>query len=171
MSEITPINEYDIKELVKVARTTFLEAHEKSASRKDLDVYLEKHYTEKALQEDINDPKTIYRIIQQEGNIVGFSKIILDHPHPDVKNTNVTKMERVYVLEAFHGKRLGPELFNLNLKIAKEHHQCGIWLYTWTGNHRAIAFYEKKGFEIIGHHDFKISEKHSNPNHLMWLPL
>jgi ribosomal protein S18 acetylase RimI-like enzyme len=44
-----------------------------------------------------------------------------------------------------------------------------MWLYTWTGNERAVSFYLKAGFKIIGSHNFKISATHSNPNHRMLL--
>jgi len=35
-------------------------------------------------------------------------------------------------------------------------------------NHRAVDFYKKAGGVIVGNTDFKISETHSNPNHIMY---
>ena len=44
-----------------------------------------------------------------------------------------------------------------------------MWLFVWKENHRAINFYNKAGFKIFGSHDFKLSETHANPNHVMFL--
>jgi ribosomal protein S18 acetylase RimI-like enzyme len=49
------------------------------------------------------------------------------------------------------------------------HLEAGVWLYVWKENHRAVAFYQKMGFEIVGEGLFKISETHYNPNHVMYL--
>ena len=157
-----------IQELTQVARQTFMESHHASASKEHLSVYLNANYTEKKLLEDIQHAAHTYRVLYHDGRLIGFSKIVMNHAHPEIKGQNITKMERIYVLEAFHGKGLGLELYKHNLDLVKENKQQGIWLYTWTGNERAIAFYKKMGFEVVGRHDFKISEQHSNPNHLMW---
>ena len=69
----------------------------------------------------------------------------------------------------FFGKKLGLKLLDVITQYSKEHNQSGIWLFTWIGNERAIDFYKKAGFEIIGSHEFKVSETHYNPNHQMHL--
>jgi ribosomal protein S18 acetylase RimI-like enzyme len=44
-----------------------------------------------------------------------------------------------------------------------------MWLFVWKENQRAIHFYKKAGFHIIGSYDFRLTETHSNPNHQMLL--
>jgi ribosomal protein S18 acetylase RimI-like enzyme len=82
---------------------------------------------------------------------------------------NVTKLERLYVLKEFHHLKLGLELFNFNVELSKKNNQAGMWLFVWTENLKAINFYKKAGFNIVGKYNFKISETHSNPNHQMLL--
>jgi ribosomal protein S18 acetylase RimI-like enzyme len=84
-----------------------------------------------------------------------------------MNESHFAKLERLYLLKEFYDKKLGNALFQFNCDLAKQHSQKGIWLFVWTGNHRAIRFYDKAGFKIIGSHNFKISEDHSNPNHQM----
>ena len=57
------------------------------------------------------------------------------------------------------------------LKLQKKHAQSGMWLFTWVGNERALRFYKKAGFEIIGSHNFQVSASHYNLNHQMFLKL
>ena len=54
-------------------------------------------------------------------------------------------------------------------KLAQEKKQSGIWLEVWIENFRAIKFYKKVGFEIVGKANFTVSETHSNPNYIMFL--
>ena len=59
-------------------------------------------------------------------------------------------------------------MYNQLIVDARKNNQAGLWLYVWTGNDRAIAFYKKKGFKIIADTEFKISPTHSNPNYWMY---
>ncbi|MGH1385631.1 GNAT family N-acetyltransferase, partial [Kordia sp.] len=69
----------------------------------------------------------------------------------------------------FHGKKLGAALFNYTIAFSKEQQQQGIWLYVLIQNERALHFYTKNNFQIIGEYDFKISETRYNPNYVMYL--
>ena len=73
------------------------------------------------------------------------------------------------MLKEFYGLQLGLELFEFNLNLSKQQDQEGMWLFVWKENQRALSFYKKNKFRIIGSHDFKLSETHANPNHLMFL--
>lgn len=78
-------------------------------------------------------------------------------------------MERIYLLKEFYGLQLGLELFQFNVNLSKSNGQKGMWLFVWKENKRAVNFYQKMGFKIIGEHDFRISPNHTNPNHQMLL--
>lgn len=88
---------------------------------------------------------------------------------PHIQIENVTKLERLYLLKEFYSLKLGLELFNFNLELSKQNNQAGMWLFVWKENQRAVSFYKKTGFKIIGNYDFKLTETHSNPNHQMLL--
>jgi ribosomal protein S18 acetylase RimI-like enzyme len=158
-----------LAELTAVAKETFIQSHGHSASAADIQTYLSANYSIDIFQAEINQSNAAYRLLFYKNQMVGYSKIVFDQPAKNVKEKNTTKLARIYILEAFHGLGLGEELFNFNLNLAKENNQAGIWLFTWVENKRAIRFYEKMGFKIIGSHDFKISATHTNPNHQMYL--
>ena len=108
-------------------------------------------------------------MIREKEQVLGYSKLILDFPHPEIRFQKITKLERLYLLPECIGQGLGKALFDFNLSLIKTNQQKGIWLYVWKENETAIAFYQNKGFKIVGSFDFKISETHKNPNHLMFL--
>ncbi len=152
-----------------IGKVSFLEAHGNSAPEEVVSEYVNKNYNESVLAAQLSNPENIYHLIYHRGIAAGYSKMIYDTEQIAIPSPNVTKLERLYLLKDFYGLGLGPELLNYNIELSKKMNQAGMWLFVWKENHRAINFYYKAGFKIIGSHDFKLSEAHSNPNHLMFL--
>ena len=169
MISIIKANETRARLLNDVAKRSFLESHGHSAAPAEIDSYVSRTYTDAILEKELQDPKNIYHILFYNDQPAGYSKIILDTPYPGSEQKKITKLERIYLLQEFHDLKLGAALLQFNIALAKENGQEGIWLYVWKENERAVSFYKKHGFMIIGSHDFKISDKHSNPNHQMFL--
>ena len=161
----------DHRPIVAIGKIAVAEAHRDSTSAENLNEYLEKNYNDHAIKEELDDPDNIYHMISYNGNPVGFSKIILNAKEPGIVAENVTKLDRIYLLKEFYGLKLGLELMNFNIRLAVNNKQSGIWLYTWIGNTRAIDFYLKAGFTIIGSHKFYVTDTTYNLNHLMFLNL
>lgn len=155
--------------LSEIARRTFIESHGHSASLEDINAYVAEKYNPDILLRELSDPGNIYHIIYANDQAAGYAKIILNCPYPESKLKNITKLERIYLLKEFYGLNLGSELFDFNIGLIRTQGQAGVWLFVWKENQRAINFYLKHGFTIIGSYDFKISETHSNPNHQMLL--
>lgn len=155
--------------LADIGGISFIESHGHSAGAADINTYVKEKYTPAALSKEINDPKNIYHIIYHDGQPAGYSKIIFNTPHSNILQENITKLERIYLLKEFYQLKLGYQLLQFNIDLSKKNNQAGMWLYVWKENHRAVNFYTKTGFTIIGSYDFKLTETHSNPNHQMLL--
>ena len=161
----------DVSVICSIGYTEVGTAHRNSCSANHLNEYLNTHYNEAAIRAELNNPNHYYFVLRYNNEPVGFSKIALNQAHPNIEQTAVAKLDRIYILQAFHDKKLGAELLQFNIEFAKQHHQEGLWLFTWIGNERAIRFYLKFGFEVIASHWFKVSETHSNENHQMLLKI
>lgn len=167
MISIIKANSDDVELLSKLAKATFIESHGHSAKEEDINDYVEKTYSHASFKEELTHEKNIYHIIYINGTPAGYSKIILNTPIIECQLNNITKLERIYILKEYHGLKLGAELYNFNVESARKNNQEGMWLYVWTENNRAIQFYEKNGFQVVGSYNFKISDTHFNPNHKM----
>ena len=161
------INQYKL--VAKIGKEAFLEAHGKSAPKEDILDFIEKNYSEQAFYKELMNPDNIYHFIYHKNQVVGYSKIILSQRNTNTNDQPITKLDRLYLLKEFYGQNFGAKLFDFIVAFSKEKKEQGIWLAVWVENHRAISFYTKKGFQIIGNYNFKISETHSNPNHIMYL--
>ncbi len=166
---IRPATEKDQEIIAGIGRIAVELSHRDSCSVEDMNHFLSTHYTRQAIEKELADPKNSYHIIYRGGQAAGFSKIIQNMEHPNIPECNVTKLDRIYLLEEFYGQKLGHALMQFNIELSRKNGQSGIWLFTWTGNERAVNFYKRTGFTIIGSHKFKVSETHYNPHHHMFL--
>ena len=154
--------------IAEIGRQSFLESHGNSASVEDVNRFILKTYTKEKISQEFENKNVLYHLLYFNDIIVGFSKIALSTANKDIQDLNVTKLDRLYLLKEFYGQNLGGELIDFNIELSKKHNQNGIWLAVWVKNQRAIKFYTKIGFKIVGKYNFKISETHSNPNHIMF---
>jgi ribosomal protein S18 acetylase RimI-like enzyme len=159
----------DFELLAGIGKQTFLESHGHSAKKPDIDAYVEEKCSNRFFQGELSDTKNIYHILYYKEQPAGYSKIILNSPHANIFQPNITKLERIYLLRDFYELKLGFELLRFNVELSKENNQSGMWLFVWKENPRAVNFYSRNGFRIIGSYDFQISATHSNPNHQMFL--
>lgn len=166
---ITKATKRDIMSIVGIGRLSIVESHRGSCSVEVMNEFLERNYNNNAIQEELRDKNNIYNIINYNGKHVGFSKIIFNAAHPNIATGNVTKLDRIYLLKEFYGLKLGLELLNFNIKLSRNNNQSGMWLYAWIGNNRAIDFYLKAGFTIIGSHKFFVNKTHYDLSHQMFL--
>ena len=169
MTAIVKATAADTSLIVRVATASFIALHENRMPATDLAAYVSTKLTIPVIEEELNNPANIFHIIYYNDQPAGYSKIIFNTPCPLIKNTAVTKMERLYLLKEFYALQLGSVVFEFNNHLARQANQAGMWLYVWVKNERAIRFYKKQGFEIIGNEDFVISPTLSNPNHIMYL--
>lgn len=169
MISIIKANENDYQSIVNIGRVAVEEAHRESCSAKDMSEYIAKNYNEAAIKDEFKDAKNIYQIIHFNEIAVGFSKIVLNAEHSNIRQKNVTKLDRIYLLKEYHNHKLGFRLLKYNIELSKNADEAGMWLYTWVENNRAIHFYLKMGFTIIGEHQFKVTDSCSNLNHHMYL--
>jgi ribosomal protein S18 acetylase RimI-like enzyme len=169
MISVIRATERDYKPIVSIGKVSVEESHRGSNSDDVMNAFLEKNYNDDAIKEELNDVNNIYHIIHYQDRPAGFSKIILDDKHPNIAAENVAKLDRIYLLKEFYGLKLGLELLNFNIELSKANGQSGMWLYAWIGNQRAIDFYLKAGFTIIGSHKYYVTETHYDVSHQMYL--
>lgn len=159
----------DAELLSAIGKKTFVESHGHSASTEDIMAYTTSVYEVEKVKSELLNTGFIYRLIYTENQMAGYSKIIPDTPVSCIPEENITKLDRLYLLREYYNLKLGWKLLDCNIKLSQDRGQQGMWLYSWIENKRAIDFYTKAGFMIVGHYDFKISDSHSNPNHIMYL--
>lgn len=159
----------DIPKLALVGRQAFYTSHKDAISSDIMQSYLDHSFNEQKLLEEISNPLFQYHVMYCDDQLAGYSKTIFNTKNNAINEQPVTKMERLYLSEEFHGLGLGKRLFDFNINLMKENHQKGTWLYVWIKNNKALQFYKKTGFIKVADYDFPVSKTETRPNYVMFL--
>jgi ribosomal protein S18 acetylase RimI-like enzyme len=149
--------------LARIGGASLLESHGHSAPAEVMQQYVDRNFNEQACREELADDNNIFTAVVYNNQPAGYSKIILNTPHPAVNLQPVTKLERLYLLKEYYDQKLGHRLLQQAVDISKKEGEKGMWLDVWKENHRAIHFYQKQGFETVGESRFKLTETRTNP--------
>jgi ribosomal protein S18 acetylase RimI-like enzyme len=153
---IRKINIDHLSQLQKIGKTTFAETFTEHNTKEDLDKYLEESFSIEKLSSELNNPHSSFYFAEIENNVVGYLKINFGASQTELKDNEALEIERIYVLQAYHGQKIGQLLYNKAIEIAKEHKADYVWLGVWEENHRALQFYKKNGFVQFDTHIFKL---------------
>jgi len=153
---IRKINIGHLSQLQKIGKTTFAETFTEHNTKEDLDKYLEESFSNETLTAELTNPHSSFYFAEIEHNVVGYLKINFSASQTELKDNEALEIERIYVLQAFHGKKLGQALYEKAIQIAKEKKVYYLWLGVWEKNNKAIQFYKKNGFVQFDTHIFKL---------------
>jgi ribosomal protein S18 acetylase RimI-like enzyme len=156
--------------LSRVGGITVTESHGHSASPDVFQSYVDRSFSIEACRAELENPGNIFYGVYSGDMPAGYFKIITGTAHKDVQLQPITKLERLYLLKEYYGRRLGDQMLQQAIIISTGAGDKGMWLNVWKKNDRALAFYKKKGFVIVGEYDFVLTSTHINPNWVMFLP-
>ena len=156
--KIRKINIDDLETLRNLSIQTFKETFEEVNTEEDMQKYLDENLSIEKLKSELENPNSEFYFAENNDEILGYLKLNFKDAQTEKVEENYFEIERIYVLKAFLGQKIGQILFDKAIEIGREKNLEYVWLGVWEENHRAIKFYEKNGFEIFGKHDFVLGE-------------
>lgn len=148
----------DVVALQKIARETFSEMFADYNSAENLKKYLDEKFTIEKLSEALANLHSTFYFAQVGDEVVGYLKTNTREAQTELKDLNAFEIQRIYVLQAYHGKKVGQLLIDKALEEAKKTSCTYVWFGVWEENHRAIRFYSKNGFIKFDTHIFKMGD-------------
>lgn len=148
----------DVETLQKIGRATFQETFATSNSEENMKDYLENGFSIEKLTSELNDENSEFYFATNEDKVIGYLKVNFGASQTELKDNDALEIERIYVLNEYHGKKVGQVLYDKALKVAKEKKAAYIWLGVWEENPKAIRFYQKNGFVEFDKHIFKLGD-------------
>jgi GNAT superfamily N-acetyltransferase len=85
-------------------------------------------------------------VAEVDGHLVGFAHVTLGVAHDLAPPGASAELLRLYVQEPFTGRRVGSALLARAEALAFEAGAQVLWLTPWVHNHRALAFYARRGY-------------------------
>ncbi|MES2113056.1 MAG: GNAT family N-acetyltransferase [Bacteroidota bacterium] len=158
-TQIVPVQISDADALLELSLSTFLDFFGPPVNeQKNIDAYTSVAFIPQKVLSELNNPDSQFYFAKDGGEIAGYIKLNFNTAQNEFKDPQAVEVERIYVARAHHKKQIGSQLLNFAIDIALNKNLDYIWLGVWDHNHRAIAFYERNGFQIFSSHDFVLGD-------------
>ena len=152
--EIRKATVSDLETIQKISIQTFIETFAAVNSPENIANYIKDSLNTEQLTTELNNANSQFYIAYSNAEVVGYLKINFGDAQTETINENALEVQRIYVLQNFHGKNIGQLLLEKVKKIAQTTDVEYIWLGVWEENHRALRFYIKNGFVVFDKHVF-----------------
>lgn len=160
----------DLGDFGRFSRQTFVETYREFHSAEKMARHVAERLDDGTLAAELSDPARIVLMLTHGDAWAGYAVLRRDEAPPEVVARRPVEVERFYVDAQWHGQRLAAPLMTAALDAARQGEHDVAWLGVWERNPRAIRFYEKQGFRIVGHHIY-LFDGHPENDHLMSIGL
>lgn len=152
----------DAAPLACFAARAFTDTFAAQNTPEDMAAYLAEAFGEAQQRAELTDPRCTVFLAERDGEIVGYA-MLRDGPAPDcVPDTSAIEIARLYAGQRWIGAGIGALLMQRCLVEAAARGRRTIWLGVWERNVRAIGFYQRWHFSIVGSQPFQLGRDRQN---------
>jgi ribosomal protein S18 acetylase RimI-like enzyme len=120
-------------------------------------------YSQAEFAKAVADPNSYVVVAEVKDNLVGFAQVTFGACHTLAPEGVQAELLRLYVQEPFTGAKVGTQLLAEAERVAAMSGASVLWLTPWVHNHRALAFYARRGYIDYGLTYFTFEgESHEN---------
>lgn len=161
----------DAKSMSKFAAVRFEDTFGFNYNPSDLREFVAQKYNEPVFADYINNPSMQNLLaLNDTGEIIGYSQSGPMSLPLEGAIEGATELYRFYVSDEAKGTGLAKTLFDKVLEFAKGRAAPVLYLGVWSQNFRALAFYEKLGFEIVGKYLYQVGRTYDDERIMrLWL--
>ena len=107
----------DLEPLQSICKTTFVETFADLNTPENIENYLQENFSVAQLSSEINNPNSDFYLAISESEPIGYLKINFKDAQTEDITDNSLEIQRIYVAQAFHGKKMGQLLLDNVLNI------------------------------------------------------
>jgi ribosomal protein S18 acetylase RimI-like enzyme len=149
----------DALELSMLAERTFRDAFAESNSAADMQKHCASHYGEALQLAEIRESGRETWVAEAGARLVAYVQLRLDAVSPLIPGERPVEIQRFYMDASHHGTGLlAHQLMAHVLARAEAFGSAVVWLSVWERNQRALAFYRKWRFDVVGEHTFDVGD-------------
>lgn len=156
---IRPVLAHEGNLLSELGSRAFYQAFARDNTPENMAAYLAGAFSPDKQAQELTRPGSKFLILEIDGTPAGYAHL-QDSPAPEcITGNHPVELVRFYLLDGWKGKGIGSRLMQACIDEARGRGADVIWLGVWSENARAIAFYKKCGYSIIGTHSFQLGDE------------
>ena len=158
MPTIKKVEITDVDTLLSFSKKTFYEFFDHLNEPANMEAYSSVAFTVQNMLDQLNNPDSEFYFAILDGEVAGYLKLNFNEAQTEYKDKNALEVERIYVSGEHHGKKIGKQLLDFAIAIAKNKQFDYVWLGVWEDNNNALGFYKHNVFEVCGNHEFLLGD-------------
>jgi ribosomal protein S18 acetylase RimI-like enzyme len=158
MIEIKKATLEDLFSIQSISKQSFTETFASINTPENMEKYLQENFNTTQVTSEISNPDSLFYLAYSDSIPVGYLKVNFGAAQTEDLEEPTLEIQRIYVLQDFHGKKIGQLLLDQAVKVAHQYRVDYIWLGVWEENHKAIHFYTKNGFLTFDKHIFTLGD-------------
>lgn len=150
----------DAEALSHIGAATFLESYTEIIDGADMIAHCARQHSRAVYDAFLADPAAAVWLAEYAatGAPVGYA-VNCPPDLPVALQPGDVELKRIYAFSRFHGAGIGEGLMRAALDDARRRGAPRLLLGTYQDNHRAVAFYKRHGFALIGTRQFQVGSK------------
>lgn len=152
----------DAKLLSEMGAKTFQDTFARDNTPENMEIYLKTSFSPEIQRQELSAADVVFLLAESEGIPVGYAQLIINSKDEVLTGIRPLELRRIYASHEYLGKGVGKELMKAILAEARRRGCDCVWLGVWEKNQRAIDFYKKWGFRVVGTHTFTLGNEEQN---------
>ena len=107
-------------------------------------------FSTEAFTKILEAPSTVITVAVREATLIGFAQTTIGTSQSLAPAGSPAELDRLYIQEPFTNLGVGSRLLRNHEALSAARGATVLWLSPWVGNHRALQFYAKHGYEDYG---------------------
>lgn len=139
----------------------FLEAFGQAGERERMLAHLRSQFSAAAQSAELAAPDWITLVVGNAGDYAGVAQLALTAlPPPELAARRPAELHRFQIDRSHQGSELAAELMRETKRHAAGRGADVLWLAVWQQSARAIRFFRRQGFAVVGSQDLPIGGEH-----------
>ncbi len=152
----------DAARLASFAAGAFTDTFAAQNRAEDMATYLADAFGDEVQRAELTDPDCTVFIAERDGELAGYAMLREGTCPPCVADSSAIEIARLYAGQRWIGAGIGALLMQRCLVEAAARGRRTVWLGVWERNVRAIAFYQRWHFSIVGSQPFQLGSDRQN---------
>jgi ribosomal protein S18 acetylase RimI-like enzyme len=158
----------DTSTVAQIGAETFRAEFGPHHTPEDMEEYLADNFNNEVILSLIEDVSHHFLLGYEGEKVIAYAMFREGTPPDFVSGSSPIELVRFYVIPEVIGLGYGSALMQACIEEARRMGHKSIWLATWQENKRAIGFYEKWGFRIVGNAIYVIGQDVTDDFILQW---